>query len=129
MLECGEELLCDVCLDQELPHGEQDSRPIVAEPVVGLRKVEGCGEVIGVGEGLLREEHDVGHLRGEADLADAKDDLVEPGGRLGILGLRMVREELERPRDDAEPALEKLELERRQGPAKNGCEMRTSDRV
>ena len=30
--------------------------------------------------GLGREEHDEGELRREADLADALDDLVEPGG-------------------------------------------------
>ncbi len=117
VLERGEELLRDVCLDQELTHCEQDPRPIVAEPVVGLREVEGCGEVVGVGEGLLWEEHDVGHLRGQADLADTKDNLMEPGGRLRILGLRMVREKLELHWDDAEPALEELELQRGQGPA------------
>lgn len=54
----------------------------MAQGVVGLGEVHGGCEVgDGVGEGLCGEEHDVGELGREADLADPGDDLVEPGGR------------------------------------------------
>lgn len=114
-------------------HGVEDGRRVVAEVVEGFREVERGREVQGVGHGVGREEHDVGQLRGEADLADAGDDLVEPGGGLagrfrrarGVLLVMVVRLVLERLRLDPEPrdarraggGREELELERGQGPA------------
>ena len=68
---------------RDVGHGAENGGRVTAELVVGLREVERGREVQGVGHGVGREEHDVGELRGEADLADAGDDLVEPGGGLG----------------------------------------------
>lgn len=69
----------------------------------------------------------MGQLRGEADLADAGDDLVEPGGGLGGLGrglvVGLVLEDL-RGDPESGPAArragggrEELELQRGQSPA------------
>lgn len=68
---------------RDVGHGAENGGRVATELVVGLREVEWGREVQGVGHGVGREEHDVGELRGEADLADAGDDLVQPGGGLG----------------------------------------------
>lgn len=90
LLEPGEELggvvRAEVGRREVGRHGLEDGGLIVAELVVELREVERGREVQGVGDGVGREEHDVGQLRGEADLADARDDLVQPGGGLGSAG-------------------------------------------
>lgn len=61
----------------EVLHGAEDGAVVVAEVVVFLGKVVGCGQTGLVREGVGREEHDVGELRGQAYLADALDDLVQ----------------------------------------------------
>jgi hypothetical protein len=117
-LEAGEELasvgreLCGVGLALvHVLHGKEDGGVVVAEVVVFLWVVEGRGEAGLVREGVGWEEHDVGELRGQADLADALDDLVEArredwqrglllllggGGRRGcVVGVRLEQGRLE----------------------------------
>jgi hypothetical protein len=48
---------------------------------VSVREVHRRGEARLVGAGLGREEHDVRELRGEADLAQAPNDVVQAGRR------------------------------------------------
>jgi len=70
---------------RDVGHGAENGGRIATELVIGLREVERGREIQGVGHGVGREEHDVRELRGEADLAYARDDLVEPCGGLGRL--------------------------------------------
>jgi hypothetical protein len=97
--------------------------------VVG--EVEAGGEAGLVGEGVGREEHSVGQLGREADLAEARDDLVEargdvrggPGVGVGVV--------LERVGLEPEPGLarragggrEELVLERGKAPMGKGEDM------
>ena len=84
-----------------LAHDGEDGRAVEAEVTVLL------GEA---GEG--REEHDLGELLGQADLAQPGQDLVEPAGLLvgvGLLGVRPGRlgvgPVLERRGPEPEPGL------------------------
>ena len=62
---------------RELFHGGEDGERVVAGGPALVREVFRGGEVGLVGEGVDREEHDVGQLRGQADLAQAGHDVLE----------------------------------------------------
>jgi hypothetical protein len=101
-------------------HGVQDRGAIGAEGGVGVR--DGLRGVLEEAKGLERVEHELRHLRGQADAPDGLDQLLEAGeGRVvrdgpgvvaGWAGERGGRE------PQAALGLDEVVLERREGPAR-----------
>ncbi len=69
-------------------HGQEDGPWVVAQVPAVVGEVQRGGEAADEGEGVAREEHGVRELRGQADLAQAREDLVEAHvGRRALGGL------------------------------------------